>query len=955
MNAPGAARLRNVLGGAALDWLLLACVAGVIAGTWAAVTEQLSHERTKTIASASRETTNLALAAEQHATATLQDVEETLAVCVREHEQNRRVPRLAELYERGVIARNLYHAVIITNATGEVVASTRADLAGTVADHEYFTSARRLSARDLSIGRVVPAPDTAALVLPVSKALLDPDGSFAGVAVAFVRPSHFTEFYRSLDLGEHGIVSLAGLDGIARVQRVGSTFKYDGDLRKTEFARRLRSVPSGTFVSPGTIHGIRRFVSYRSLGRYPLAILIGFTEEDVLREFENRAAKYKIAAIGVTIVSLLLSAMLIRMARRQRRTYAELLKHEARFRATFDQAAVGIAHVDLDGRIMLANSRYCDVHGYAEDEMTQLSVFDVTHPDNRPRIEGWLSDLRAGRTPNVEGPFEKRSLRKDGSVAWVSITPAAVRDSAGKAEYIAIVVEEIGARREAEARYRATFNQNAVGMVHTSPEGTILACNGALAGMLGYSVEELTGRHISDIVNPDDLDEARRLRQAVVSGEMESSVCESRYVRKDGSGGCAIRTLSPVRDGFGKVDYFITVVQDITAQKQIADALRESNRRFTDMLDNLNLLALMVDAEGTIVYCNDYVVSATGWHRYEIVGRTWIEVFGDDQSLFEARLFAELLMGKDGARHHESQIVTSSGEPRLIRWNNSLLRSASGQVMGTARIGEDITEVRAAQIERMRREQLEVADRLKSQFLANMSHELRTPLNAIIGFGELLRDGLSGPVTDEQREHAHHIVGSGEHLLGVINEILDLSKIEAGRMELRLEEASVSALINDAIAIVREKATRQRIRISADIRTGRDEIRLDTRRVKQILYNLLSNAVKFTPEGGTVNVICRAAPAEEVTDARHASYLRISVEDTGIGIACDDLQRLFVPFTQIDSSLSRKHQGTGLGLSLVKGLVELHEGQIIATSIVGEGSAFTVWLPWREVEHATVD
>jgi len=240
---------------------------------------------------------------------------------------------------------------------------------------------------------------------------------------------------------------------------------------------------------------------------------------------------------------------------------------------------------------------------------------------------------------------------------------------------------------------------------------------------------------------------------------------------------------------------------------------------------------------------------------------------------------------------------------------------------------------RQAEIE-MKNQDLERADQMKSEFLANMSHELRTPLNAIIGFSELLQEQFYGPLNTEQDEYLTNIRTAGEHLLGLINDILDLSKIEAGRMELDLEEVDLPQVLASSITIVKEKAHNNGVQLSVDAGdTG--AITADARKLKQIIFNLLSNAVKFTPSGGAVNLTAHTDGAMVV----------IAVTDTGAGIGPEDQQKLFREFTQVDGSLSRRHEGTGLGLALTKRLVELHCGTISVHSALGAGSTFTVRLP----------
>ena len=246
--------------------------------------------------------------------------------------------------------------------------------------------------------------------------------------------------------------------------------------------------------------------------------------------------------------------------------------------------------------------------------------------------------------------------------------------------------------------------------------------------------------------------------------------------------------------------------------------------------------------------------------------------------------------------------------------------------------------------------QLEEASSMKSEFLANMSHELRTPLNAIIGFSEVLKDGLLGELPTQQKEYVNDIFTSGSHLLSLINDILDLSKVEAGKMKLELEPLQPTTLVQASLQVVREKAMAHRIRLVTEIANGVAElgdIWLDERKAKQILYNLLSNAVKFTPDGGEVRIAARRVGREAVPNGGFEQYLELTVTDTGIGISIANQAKLFQPFTQIDSKLARRYEGTGLGLVMVKRLTELHGGAVALQSVPEKGSTFTVWLPWR--------
>ncbi len=258
--------------------------------------------------------------------------------------------------------------------------------------------------------------------------------------------------------------------------------------------------------------------------------------------------------------------------------------------------------------------------------------------------------------------------------------------------------------------------------------------------------------------------------------------------------------------------------------------------------------------------------------------------------------------------------------------------------------------------------QAEAANRAKSEFLANMSHEIRTPLNSIIGFSEVIADGLAGPINEKQKEYLGDVIDSAKHLHSLINDILDLSKIESGKMELDLSEFNLQDLIANCLSMFKEKAIKHGIMVRADIEEGIGLIVADERKIKQVLINLLSNAFKFTPDGGSVIVKARRMRKEGrgmkeessvvQTSDRPSSiaprdFVEISVEDTGIGIAKEDMERLFQPFQQLETTISKKTPGTGLGLHLCKKFVELHGGNIWVESEFGKGSKFTFIIPMK--------
>jgi signal transduction histidine kinase len=310
------------------------------------------------------------------------------------------------------------------------------------------------------------------------------------------------------------------------------------------------------------------------------------------------------------------------------------------------------------------------------------------------------------------------------------------------------------------------------------------------------------------------------------------------------------------------------------------------------------------------------------------------------------------------------QLLTTLASQAVIAIENSRLYEELWQAARQleARVEERTRELHAANLQlEEARNHAERASGHKTEFLANMSHELRTPLNAILGFSELLTDEMFGPLNEKQQRYVGNVLSSGRHLLNLINDLLDLSKVEAGMMAIHREQLSLREALEEALNLVNWGAEKKNLHLALTVEQDLSSLFADPVRFRQILYNLLSNAVKFTPEGGTVTVSARCiqgsafrVQGSEGTDHEPSTmnheprgdFIEIRVQDTGIGIAAEDLPKLFQPFTQLEAVYSKDHQGTGLGLALTKRLVELHGGQIRAES-EGEdqGSTFTVRFP----------
>ncbi|MBE0434685.1 MAG: response regulator [Methylomicrobium sp.] len=372
-----------------------------------------------------------------------------------------------------------------------------------------------------------------------------------------------------------------------------------------------------------------------------------------------------------------------------------------------------------------------------------------------------------------------------------------------------------------------------------------------------------------------------------------------------------------------------------------------------------------LDEQGRIIRINDTELAWLGYAREEVIGkmRFFDLLTPSSQKAFEEKF--PIFKERGWVRELEFEIQRKDGTILPVLLNASAIRDENGNYISSRSTVYDITDRKRAEEALLQaKESAETLSRIKSEFLANMSHELRTPLNAIIGFSEVLKDELIGEMTPEQREYVTDIFHSGQHLLSLINDILDLSKIEAGKMALDLETLDIDDLLSNSLAIIKEKAAAHRVRLQLETAEPIGPAMLDGRKTKQIIYNLLSNAVKFTPEDGRVTLRSRRVNRPDIeawtSDAETClrmplpvnsfeQFLEFEIEDSGIGISAEDAPRLFHAFSQLDSSLSRKSEGTGLGLVLVLKLAQLHGGTMAVASRPSQGSRFFVWLPWRDI------
>lgn len=536
-------------------------------------------------------------------------------------------------------------------------------------------------------------------------------------------------------------------------------------------------------------------------------------------------------------------------------------------------------------------------------------------------------------------------IRGDGTRGYVLSKARPDFDESGKVIRVFGIIMDITERKETEAEilknrnlWEAVFNESADALFLVDYETLItIDCNARAVEMFEANIKD-------DLINQcgNLLQKTQFTSEEIATIQREMNAygfwtTELEYVTLQGNvfwGSLACTVIMVA----GQVMNLMRVT-DISQRKRLEQELIDSQSFIQTLINTIPLPLFWKDRNSHFLGCNYQFLKILGLSDIsELVGKTNLDIsklqetakrfMEDDQKVITT---GKSLLGI------EQVIALENGEKIWLETNKAPLQDSDNQIIGLVGTLQDITErKRIADNLQESNRQMAKATRMKDEFLANMSHELRTPLNAILGMSEVLLEQIFGQVNSRQEKAIKLIEKSGKHLLDLINDILDLSKIEAGKFQLDFNNVSVIKLCTNSIGLVEQMANQKNIILNNHITTNIKIIWVDERRIQQILLNLLSNAIKFTPPGGQVSLLV----------SEEDNQIVFSVVDNGIGIAENDIDSIFQPFIQIDSSLSRQYTGTGLGLALVKKIVDQHQGSISVNSKIGEGTCFTIRLPY---------
>ncbi len=649
--------------------------------------------------------------------------------------------------------------------------------------------------------------------------------------------------------------------------------------------------------------------------------------------------------------------LLVRDISEAKQAERSLQESEAKYRLLVENQTDLLVKVDLDGRLTFVSPSYCQMFGKTETELLNQPYLPLVHEDDRERTE---QSRLALRRPPYTCYLEQRVMTQDGW-RWLGWSSQAILDDQGHVIATVGVGRDISQLKQTQHALRQ-LNQELERRVAErtaelqASETQIRAMIEAIPDLLlrvtrsGECLDYVHSRnpndsflpirqHLSEVLPPHLLhQQLAMIDRAILTGQLQ--VYEHEFVKY------GQQIYEEVRVVAISPSEALIIVRDVTARKQMESALRESEEKFRQLAEVVDAVFWILNLDRT-----ERIYVSPAYER--IWGRSCLDLHISPDAWLDAihpddrdRMIAAIPKQLCGEFDEEYRIIRPDDTIRWIRDRAFPIRNDQGEVYRIAGIAEDITDQKeaAAQLQRSNQE-LARATRMKDEFLANMSHELRTPLNAILGMAEGLQEEVFGQINIEQRRALQTIERSGFHLLELINDILDVAKIESGQIELTRTATPVASLCKNSLTFIKQQAMKKGIQLETRIPNVLPDLLVDERRVRQVLINLLNNAVKFTPEGGRITLEVLPSPDTLHREKGDEGFLRLAVRDTGIGIDPENMDKLFQPFIQIDSALNRQYQGTGLGLALVKQIVDLHGGQVGLTSQVGVGSCFTVDLP----------
>lgn len=671
----------------------------------------------------------------------------------------------------------------------------------------------------------------------------------------------------------------------------------------------------------------------------------------------------------------------------RRREYAEtgMLKSEIRYKRLFDSMMDAFVSFDMSGFIVETNPSYESMLGYSKEELRKFTNKDLT-PAKWHSFSDYILKEQILKQ-SYSDIYRKEYIKKDGTTIPVEMRAFLMFDENQHPVEVWAIVRDITDRKKTEEaliqsqeRYRSIYNKTPAMLHSIDSSGAVVSVSDYWLDVMGYNRHEVIGRKSTDFLTESSKTYATTVSipQFIHNGFLKD--ISYRFVKKNGEIMDTLLSAISETDKDGNFIRSLAVVQDITELKAVSDALLEKDRRFGQVLDLLPVGVWIIDRAGKIIYCNQAgqkiwagVRYVTPEHYNEY--KAWWPATGEPLKPEEWAASRALANGETSPEEEIDIQCFDGTRKTILNWAMPIFQNDM-QIDGAVVVNKDITDGKQIEKElQQAKECAESANLSKSQFLAVMSHEIRTPMHGIIGLTDLL---LTTDINNSQKDYLEHIRYSAYMLLDIINDILDISKIEAERLELESIEFNLSEELQKSIFMVNHRASEKGIVLTTEIDPDVPEILIgDPARIRQVILNLLGNAVKFT-EKGKVSVSVKKSDRDSglklERDKNVAAIsvvhqhqeelsrscdnkifpITITVKDTGIGIPEDKLHTIFESFTQADDFITRQYGGTGLGLSISRRLVEMMNGTITVESAPGKGSIFSIKLILQIPDSATL-
>ena len=820
-----------------------------------------------------------------------------------------------------------------------------------VADREYFQ--HHLASTDPTLFISKPFRDRLnnEWLITATKRLSNPNGTLRMIVGVSIRTRYFSSFYSTMALGANDRILLIRRDGtILSLEPFSEKILQASFARTQLFQREMKRDPeSGTYqVDKTTLDGTARIVSYRSSGAYPVIALISLDKKKQLSQWRNRAIK-ELAGAGLFAALVAALAFLIRsqLASLQQanlhlsRNQHELSEAKRRSQEIVNSIDGIVWEVDVAlSCFSFVSERSEAITGFPSADWLSDPLFwsSRIHPGDSSWAD-WFGP--EGSDIPGDASFEYRFRKKDGSYLWIRDIVTVVTEG-GQATRLRGVMLDISQAKKAEAallEYQKAIECSGDMVCVVDRDYRYLVANRACLDQLRLERDQLIGRPLAEVLGSDRFSELKPFLDACLDGQPVSFRVQ--LLSPEGESRETSISLSPVEDS-GIVSRVAWVARDTTesrraeqAQGIAEEALRLSEQRFRELLENIHLASVILDTEGKVTFCNGFLLQLTGWSREDAMGADWCNLFLplEDRERMRA-LFAEGLARGEIPAHHENPIVTRDGELRTVSWDNTVLHNTDGTLAGIASIGMDLTQHRALE------EQLRQSQKMEATGLlaGGIAHDFNNILTVIIGYCSIMQMRMDQE--DANRASVDQVLAAAERAAGLTRSLLAFSR----KQVMNPHQVDLNAIVRHVEHFLR-RVIGEDIALSADLHGEELYVLVDSSQIEQILMNLATNARDAMPGGGTLSISTQVAELDPVMAGSGACppgrYALLTVSDNGTGMNEETRGKIFEPFF----TTKEVGKGTGLGLAMAYGTVMQHSGQISVDSEPGRGTSFRVYLP----------